>query len=298
MSKFIVSTDSCVDHFKSYLEKNNVYCIVLKRILNGKEMGELYNSYGEFDAFYEELKRGALPTTCQLNSYELQEYFEKILKNEKEGDIIHIPLSSGLSGTCENAKAAAEEVNRKNPARKVYVVDSLIATVGMAHLIDKLIEMRDKGIETLDAVKRIEEIRDHQQGWVIAGDLFHLKRGGRISGFKAALGTLLNIKPIIVVSKNGRLAIENTIKSSHKAIKYVLDKVREFGVKARPDFFDNSVYLVCTSKNPLYDEFKQEFVKEFPKAAVKEGRVGPIIGTHLGDGCAIVLFEGAERLDI
>jgi len=85
MNRFIISTDSCVDLYKSVLEKNNVYCIMLKRVVGGKESAELYDSEGEFDRFYEEIKKGALPTTTQLNSFELQEYFEGILKKEPEG---------------------------------------------------------------------------------------------------------------------------------------------------------------------------------------------------------------------
>jgi DegV family protein with EDD domain len=270
----------------------------MKRVVNGKEIGELYDSEEEVDRFYEELKSGALPTTCQLNSYELQEFFESILKKEKEGDIIHIPLSSGLSGTCENARAAAEEINKKISGRKIYVVDSLTGTGAMAHLIEKLIVMRDNGYENKDAIAKIEDIRDHQQAWIIVGNLSHLKRGGRISGFKAAIGTLLNVKPIIILSKNGRLVVENTIKGPRKAISYVLNKVCELGVNVRPDFYNNPVRLVSTSKSQLDDEFKAAFKQKFPKAIIQESRVGPIIGTHLGDGCALILFEGASRLDL
>lgn len=297
-SKFIISTDSSGDIFKSVLKEKNIHCIVMKRILNDKEIGEIYDSENEFDNFYEELKKGAMPTTTQLNSYELQDYFGDILAKESEGDIIHIPLSSGLSGSCDNAKAAAEEINKKLTNRKIYVVDSLVATGGMAMLIDRLIEMRDSGVETVDAVKRIEYIRDHQQGWVIVGDLFHLKRGGRISGFKAALGTLLNIKPIIIISKKGRLVIENTIKGDKNAVKYLLDKIENLGVKTRNDFFNNPIYLVRTSKSERYDALKQAVTEKFPLAKIKESIVGPIVGTHLGCNCAIAVFEGAERLDI
>ena len=205
MSKFILSTDSSADLFKSFLKENNIYCIVMKRILDGREIAELYDSTAEFDNFYEEIKKGALPTTTQLNSYELQEYFNDILEKEKEGDIIHIPLSSGLSGSCDNAKATAEEINKTLTGRKIYVVDSLLASGGIAMLLDALIEMRNAGKSTAEALKRAEDLRAHQHTWVIVSDLFHLKRGGRISGMKAALGTLLGVKPIIVVSKNGRL---------------------------------------------------------------------------------------------
>ena len=298
MNHFIISTDSCVDLFKSSLAERNIYCIMLKRIVDGKETSELYDSESEYDRFYEEIKKGKLPTTTQLNSFELQEYFESILAKEPHGDIIHIPLSSGLSGTCDNAKATADTLNKTLNGRKIYVVDSLIATVGMAYLVERLIELRDSETATTEAVRRIEETRDHLQGWVIAGNLFHLKRGGRISGFKAAVGTLLNMKPIIILSKMGRLAVENTMKGNKKAIKYILGNVEKMGVHAVPDFFKNPIYLARTSKNELFDEMKRAFTEKYPQAVIKEYTVGPIIGTHLGDGCAIALFEGAPRLDI
>ncbi|MCL2797976.1 MAG: DegV family protein [Firmicutes bacterium] len=298
MAKFIISTDSCVDLYKSVLEKQNIYYIMLKRVVNGKESAEMYDSEAEFDRFYEEIKKGALPTTTQLNSFELQEYFEGILKAEPSGDIIHIPLSSGLSGTCDNAKATADAINKTLSGRKIYVLDSLIATVGMSYLVELAIELRNAGVETDAAVRRLEQARDRLQGWVVVDNLFHLKRGGRISGFKAALGTLLNMKPVIVLSKMGRLAIENTMKGHRKAIKYILSSVEKYGVSVLPDFFSRPVYLGRSSKSEFYDEFKRSFVEKFPQATIKEGIVGPIIGTHLGDGCIIALFEGGPRLDI
>ncbi|MCL1901006.1 MAG: DegV family protein [Firmicutes bacterium] len=296
--KFIISTDTSADCFKSFLKENNVYCIIMKRIIDGKEIGELYDSVAEFEGFYDEIKKGALPTTTQLNSYELQAYFENIISKEKEGDIIHIPLSSGLSGSCENAKVTAEEINKNLSGRKIYVVDSLHATIGMTMLIHKLIEMRNEGLETLDAIKKIENIREHQQTWIIVSDLFHLKRGGRIGGVKATLGTLLNVKPILIISASGRLVIENKVKGDRKAVNYILDKVKKLGDDARPDFLDNPIYLFRTSANERYDLLKKEIKEKYPDAKIKESIVGPIIGTHLGCGCALISFEGAERIDI
>lgn len=298
MSKFIISTDSSADLYADFLKNQQVYCIVMKRIVGKEEIGEIFNSEEEFDQFYDEIKSGVLSSTTQLNSYELAEYFENILQSEKEGDIIHIALSSGLSGSFDNAKATAAELNKKLTGRKIHVIDSLIATGGIAMLIDKAIELRDNGTGALDAVKKLEKIRDCQQGWVIVTDLFHLKRGGRISVFKAALGTLLGVRPIVTVSKTGRLAIENTIKGSQKAIKYVLDKIDKHGVQVRPDFFNSPIYLIRTSKCELYNEFKEAIHATYPKAKIKESIVGPIVGTHLGGGCAIVIFEGGERLDL
>jgi len=295
---FCISTDSCCDHYKSYLKEHGVRCIVLKRILNGKEFVELYDSDQECDNFYEELKKGAMPTTSLLNTVELQEYFENILKTEAQGDIIHVSLSSGLSATCGNAVKAAEIINKTLKGRRVYIVDSLIGTHGMSMLVDKLIEMNEAGMPAVAAVKKLEEIRDHQQGWVIMSDLFHLKRGGRIGGFQAAVGSMLGIKPIICLNREGKLAQENKMRGANNAIEYLLSKMEELGVKAGTDFSKQMVYLVRTSKSQLYDDFKTAFLAKYPKAKYTERIVGPIIGTHLGSGGICILFEGARRLDV
>jgi DegV family protein with EDD domain len=295
---FIISTDSCVDMHKSYLAKHGIHCIIMKRVLDGKEIGELYNSDKEFDKFYERLAKGDKPTTTALNEFELQEHFEEILEKEKEGDIIHIPLSSGLSLTCENAIKAAEEVNKKIKGRTIHVIDSLIATCGMAQMVDELIEMRDSGKTTKQAIERITELRDHQQGWVIMTDLFHLKRGGRISGAKAVIGSILGVKPIVCINDKGKLAIENKARGNSGAINYILSKIKELGENARDDFKSGTIYAVRTSKSQLFDELKSAVAAKYPTMTVKEAVIGPIIGTHLGCGGAIVLFEGAKRLTV
>lgn len=297
VNKFIISTDSSADIYKSNLLQKNIHCIIMKRVLKGKEFSELYDSDKEFDMFYETLKKGDLPTTVALNPFELQEYFEKILKDEPIGDIIHIPLSSGLSVTCENAKKAANEINKNLKNRKVFVVDSLLATCGMGQLIDELIVLRDNGASTQDAVKRIEQLRDRQQTWLFVSDLFQLKRGGRISGAKATIGTILNIRPIIVVSKHGKLAIENKMRGTQAAINYIIGKM-EASAKVVNGFEKGTVYLTRTSQSKNYDEFKTAIKKRFPQVTINESIIGPIIGTHVGCGAAAIIFEGVPRLDI
>lgn len=293
MRKFILSTDSCVDHFKTYLDNNDVYCIVLRRLLNGVENSELYDSFEEFEKFYADLKKGALPTTSQLGEFELSEYFKKIIDTEPEGDLVHLTLSSGLSGTYDNAVRAAEGLNKELVGRKVFVLDSLSASLGMGMLVDRLIELRNAGTDAAEAVKTVADIRDHQQVWVVVGNLFHLKRGGRLSGFKAAIGTLLAVKPIMIINSEGKLVIESTVKGKKKAVAYLAAKMKEYKASANP------VYLLHSSGNSeMYDELEKEITKTHPGTVVKKGMVGPIIGTHLGEGSVAFVFEGAKRLKI
>jgi len=189
-------------------------------------------------------------------------------------------------------------MNKTLKGRQVYVIDSLLATGGMDMLVDELIKLRDAGKPTKEAVKRVEELRDHQQGWVIMTDLFHLKRGGRIRGAQALIGTILGIKPIICINDKGRLAIENKMRGNNNAINYLMNKMKELGENVRENFKNETIYVVRTSKSVLYDDLKNAITQKYPDKKIKEGVVGPIIGTHLGCGGALVIFEGAKRLTV
>jgi DegV family protein with EDD domain len=177
MPKFIISTDSCADLFKSYLRENGVHCTLLERITNGVTTRELYDNFLEYEKFYKGLRSGSLPTTSQLSEFEIGEYFQTILDTVPTGDIIHVALSSGLSSTCENARRAAEKLNEKLPDRKIYIFDSLGASLTMGQIVKRLISLRDKDVATTEAIKIAEDIRDHQQVWIYQNSLLHLRRG-------------------------------------------------------------------------------------------------------------------------
>jgi DegV family protein with EDD domain len=291
---------------RTWYEKNGVKYIVMKRIIAGRELCECFDADRDFDEFYEGLKKGECPSTTALNPFELKEYFEKILKETSDADIIHTSLSSGLSATCNNAMSAAREVNKSLEAaqdpRRVYVIDTLIATLAQGQMVDELVNLRNAGAATIDAVKKIEELREHQQAWVIVSDLFHLKRGGRISGAKAAIGSVLNIRPIIHLSQKGKLAMESKMRGNQKAVKYLLSRMEKFGEKYckdnNLDFFNQTIWVARTSKNEITDLLLASVKSQYPKMKIRTGIVGPIIGTHLGCGGAGLLFIGAPRLDI
>jgi len=296
MAKFVISVDTSADMYKDVMEKNKIHYLVMKRVVDGKELSEVYNADKDFDNFYEELKKGALPTTVAVNSFEAKEHFEGILAKEKEGDIVHLPLSSGLSVTYDNTRIAAEELNPTLGGRKIHVVNSFTVTGIAEILVHKLIELRDKGASADEAIKTIMNISDNIQSYVVVSDLFHLKRGGRISGLKAAIGSMLGIKPVIIVNHEGKLVINNKPKGLKNAIKYVLDQMKELGEKVRPDFATGNIYVIYTSKSELNDALTEAVKTAYPKATIVQTRIGPIIGTHVGGGASAIVFEGAPRL--
>ena len=298
MAKFIISTDSCVDKFRSVLEKENVYYIILERITGGVVKKELYNSEKEYKDFYEEISKGALPTTSQLNLFDLETHFKNILEKEPEGDIIHVSLSSGLSETCNNARNVAAEINKNLKGRKIHILDSLSATLGMAQMVDRLISLNNQGVNALDALKNVETLRDHQQIWAIIGDLFHLKRGGRLSSFQATIGSLLKIKPILIVNTQGKLMIEKKIKGNHKAVDYVIKQLKDYGNIKEASEYSGDIYLAHSNCEQNAFTLRDAVLEVYPKANVKIGLIGPIIGTHVGEGTVALIFEGKERLDL
>jgi len=297
VSSFVISVDSTGDRFAPDLDNQSVHHVTMKRIQNGVEVAEHFENANQANAFYESIKKGLLPTTVAINEFEHGEHFKRILKSTK-GDIIHLTLSSGLSLTYDNAAKAAEEINVGLKSRRIYVVDTLVATIGIDCMIDELVRLRDKNVPVIEAIDRIKNLRDHLQGWVISGDLFHLRRGGRISGVKATIGTILNVKPIITINRNGKLAIESKQRGASNAISYIIDKMNELGERANPNFLNQAIYLTRTGESQLYSDFKSAIQKKYPNIEIKESHVCPIIGTHLGAGSVIALWEGAERLEI
>ena len=293
---FCVTTDTCADYFASEYKKLDIPFVHVKRVLNGEEIFEVYDSQEEYDAFYESLKTER-PTTAATNETEFEEFFTKVLA-EREGDIVHVCLSSGLSLTYDNALKAVENMKDKLGSRKIHIVDSLIATAGMAMQVEHLIELRDKGVATEEAVASVINLRDHQQGWIVVSDLFHLKRGGRISGVKAMLGTVLGMKPILHVAKSGKVVIENKKMGVKKSVAYIMDKIKELGEKAKEKFVESPLYIIRTTICDAYIELKKAIKEKYPTIKIKEGIIGPTLGTHSGPSACCVLWQGAPRLDI
>jgi len=298
MSKpnFIVSTDSSSDFLISELKAIGVCCITMKYIIDGKEIDGLYDSYDDFHAFYDTIKKGALPTTTQTNEYEFTEYFEKILKENPQGDIIHLTISSGLSGTYFSGVAAVEKLNAKLKDRKIYLIDSLTVTVGLQMLVREAVRLRDLEVSTAEALKGLESMIDHQHLWLLVDDLSHLKRGGRISGFKATVGALLKVKPIIAVNSSGKLAKENSIKGSKNAVHYILDRMKTYGEAVKSDFSRQTVYIIYAPPMDLCDYAIECIRERWPQMDLREVVLGPIVGSHVGPGAVAVCFEGAERI--
>ena len=179
MENYIISCCSTVDLTKEYLESRKISYICFHYELNGKQYVDDFGESMSFDELYSTMKNGAETKTSQINAMEYEEYFERFLKEGK--DILHITVSSGVSGAYNSANIAKDNLQEKYPKRKIYIVDSLGGSSGSGLLVDELADLRDEG-KTIDELKEwLYQNRLKLQHWLFSSDLTFFIRGGRIS---------------------------------------------------------------------------------------------------------------------
>lgn len=286
---FILSSDSCCDCFKSELANNNVHYVPLAYIHNGETYYDNVDSERDYRDFYSFIRGGNLPSTTQLNVVELEEYFEKLL-SEEEGDLVHLTLSSGLSGTYDNAVAAAAEVMKKHPDRQVFIVDSLSATQVQNYILDRMIKDRVKGMTAEETYKDAVALTKRMNVYVLPRDLFHLHRGGRVNRATAIVGSMLQIKPIIQFNKVGKLVVTSKVNGWTRGLRYLAKAV----LRGATDLQNDEVWIAHADAHEDACELKT-IIQEYANVSVRTGWIGPIIGTHTGPGTIGLIFVGKER---
>lgn len=289
MKEFIICTDNTADLPENYLRENNIPVVNLAYILNGKTYGK-----GEElkpKQFYQNVRNGSMPTTSQVNPEEGKEFLTGILKEGK--DVLYIAFSSGLSGTYNSMRLAAEEISEEGNFGKIIVVDSLSASLGEGLLVFYAVEMKKAG-------KTMEEIADwvenHKKNLVhvfTVDDLFHLHRGGRVSKATAVLGTMVNIKPILHVDHEGHLIAIGKVRGRKKSLNSLVDYMDSHigAYRGKQD-------IVFISHGDCEEDaqYVARLVEEkFGIGKFKINFVGPTIGAHSGPGTVALFFLGDER---
>ena len=223
MSKFILSTDTCCDDFKSHLKQNNIEYITMSYICEDEVLHDEANSFEDYENFYNEMRNGKVFSTTGLNVFEVREYFEYLLK-KYNSDILHISLSSGLSGTYNIVQSVADELN-ENSENKIYVFDSLCATQPQNVLVQYAKSLRDTEMSANEAMEALSNEVQHLMVYFFLNDLDALKRGGRISGIQAMMGKALQLRPLLTFDSEGKLRVIEKIMGTKKAIKTLMDKL-------------------------------------------------------------------------
>lgn len=283
MEKFVLSTDSCCDEFKSKLRKENIECVSMKYILNEEIYADNADSEEDYEEFYNNMRSGKIYSTSALNMIELKEYFEMLLEKHSS-DILHICLSSGLSGTFNVARQIANEINETSK-HKVYVFDSLSATQVQNAMVYRAKALRNEGKTAEETLNILNDDVQHLIVYFFLNDLDALKRGGRINGVQAAMGKALQLRPVLTFDSEGRLKVVEKILGTKKAVKYLVDKLINLYdyEKKYPIFLAYAGENSCAEITKIIEE-------KIPGAEILPGPVGPVIASHTGPALTSVIF--------
>lgn len=295
MSDYIISCCSTADLKKEHFEKRDIHYICFHFELDGKQYSDDLGQSIPFDEFYRRMQEGAETKTSQINVDEFLQYFEPFLKEGK--DILHVTLSSGISGVYNSARVAAEELSERYPERKIIVADSLAASSGYGLLMDGLADVRDEGKSLEEAAKWLEENKLKLHHWFFSTDLTFYIKGGRISRTAGTVGMVLNICPLLNVDYAGRLIPRQKIRTKKKVIQEIVNKMKEHARDGAD--YNGKCYI---SQSACYEDARKvaDLVEEaFPKLSGKVviNSVGTTIGSHTGPGTVALFFWGDERKD-
>ena len=287
--KFTIVTDSGSDMPESYFEKHGVECLHL-----GFTMDNV-NYWGEdgerMDAkeFYKRLRAGAMPSTYQVSAETVKAHLTPYLQAGK--DVFCLSFSSGLSGTYSGYVVAARELQEAYPDRKIAVVDSLCASMGQGLLLDYIVRKADEGATIEETTAYAEALKGKIVHNFTVDNLFHLKRGGRVSSGTAIVGTILKIKPVMHVNDEGKLVVIGKPMGRKKALLTLLENV------AKTADFGKEDKIFISHGDCLADAeaLKEALSKQYEGVEIVIGEIGPVIGTHSGAGTLAVFNIGKTR---
>lgn len=293
MAGYVLSCCSTADLSREHMASRDISYVCFHYFLDGEGYPDDLGQTMSFEEFYRRMAEGAETKTAQVNVYEYLEYFSAML--EKGQDILHVCLSSGLSGTYNSAMSAAQIARERYPERKIYIVDSLGASSGYGLLMDTLADLRDGGMDIDTLRDWTEEHKLELHHWFFSTDLSFYVKGGRISKTAGAVGTILGICPLLNMDALGHLVPREKIRSKKRVITEIVKRMEQNARGGRD--YDGKCFI---SNSACMEDARQvaDLVEAaFPKlnGKVQIFSVGTTIGSHTGPGTVALFFWGGRR---
>lgn len=285
----VIITDSNCDLPAEYIEKNNIAVIKMLYHFKGRDVEDDFGKTVGYKEFYDALRKGELPTTSQINVFTFQEEFKKYIKMGKS--IIYIGFSSALTGGFNNANLARNMIMEEYKDADITVIDSRSASMGQGLLVYYAAEMLKNGSSKEEVVDWVENNKLRLNHWFTVEDLNHLKRGGRLSGASAFIGTVLSIKPILHVDDEGRLIPVSKVTGRKKSIRRLFEVFEEKAVNPE----DQVVFISHGDSADDAEHLKKLILEKYKVKKIVINYIGPVIGTHSGPGTVALFFLGDNR---
>ncbi len=239
--------------------------------------------------FYDGIRGGKMPRTSAVNLQGWQDVMEPVLRQGK--DVLALCFAYGLSTTYQSAVIAAQELREQYPQRKILVVDTHCASVGHGLLVYHAAKLHQAGKTLEEVYAWVNEHMLHICHWVTVNDLMHLKRGGRVSAATAMVGTMLQIKPVLIVNEEGKLDTVAKTRGRKAAMKLLVDKLEQTGLPGQND-------VVILGHGDCLEDAKEVRQMILDRCNVKQvilSYVGNVIGSHTGPDVLVLAFLGIHR---
>lgn len=289
MSNYVLGCGSTVDLNEQHLKERNVDVLPFHFRLGEKDYDDDFGKSIAYKDLYAEMAKGTPAKTSQTTAAEYEEKFAPIL--EKGLDVVHVTLSSGISGSYGSCLIAKKTLEEKFPGRKVYVIDSLCASSGYGMLIDLAADYRDEGHSAAELADYIEKTKLRIHHLFYSMDLSAYVRGGRVSQAAGIIGSLLRICPLLYVSPEGKLLIKKKLIGKKRAISELIAEMKDNA--ANGTNYDGPCYVCHAACEDDAKSVVTEIEKVFPslkgKCVISE--IGPTMGAHCGASTVAVFFE-------
>ncbi|NLO82883.1 MAG: DegV family protein [Clostridiales bacterium] len=287
--KTVIITDSCSDLPLEYVNKHSIPVVYFTYHFKGKDYADDLGQTVSSKDFYDAIRKGEMPTTSQVNA---QTYVDMFMKYVNEGkSIIYLCFSSALSGSYNNSLIARDMIIQEKPEADITIIDTKSASLGEGLLVYYATEMLEKGASKEEIIGWVEENKLRMHHWFTVEDLGHLKRGGRLSGTAALVGSILDIKPVLNVDDEGRLIPKIKVKGRRKALRTLLEKLEDNITKP-----EQQVVAISHGDSPEDADYIADLIRSRIKVRdIIINTIGPVIGSHSGPGTVAVFFLGGNR---
>ena len=293
MKPYVLSCCSTADLSREHFESRNIEYVCFHYALDGKEYEDDLGQSMPFEEFYALMAKGADTRTSQVNISEYVAHFSRFMEQGK--DVVHVCLSSGISGSINSARNAALIVNERYADNKVYIVDSLGASSGFGLLMDAAADRRDEGLGAEELAAWLEENKLRLHHWIFSTDLTSYVKGGRISKAAGVFGGILEICPLLNMDNLGRLIPRAKVRTKKKVIREIVERMAEHAQGG--ESYNGKCYISQSACMEDARAVANLVEARFPNlnGKVEINYVGTTIGAHTGPGTVALFFWGDER---
>lgn len=289
MKKFDLLVDSCCDLPFDYLKENNVELVSMIINLNYKEYVDDLGKTFDYNWFMDQLKLGEMPSTSQINIGAYSEVFKKYINSEIP--LLYVAFSSELSGSQRNAYSALRLLEEENESVNIKIIDSKAASLGEGLLVKEMIKQRADGKTIDEVINWLENNINRVHSWVTVNDLNHLERGGRISKTSATIGSLVKIKPIINVDKNGKLVNVGKTRGRNKSLEKIVSETK----RTIENSEEQTLLVAYAGDLEAAEHVKELIEKNISVKGIELLPMGPTIASHTGYGAIAIFSYGINK---